>query len=123
MDIFIKWYFAYNNLGAVLNREGDATGAGEMYRETLKRSDYYLSYENLAALYLRTQQATAAAELISTGLSKLPNNPRLWLYRALLLSDSDHDEAQRSCLISFKLDPQPQTAQICQDMYTNPISR
>lgn len=77
-----KWYFAYNNLGAVYEREKDYKRAKDLYKKTLSLSDYYLAYENLASLLLR-ENPKEAEKFTQEALKKLPGNPRLWLTLAL----------------------------------------
>lgn len=78
-----KWHFAYNNLGVVYEREGNPAKAKELYLKTLEMSDYYLAYENAAFLILREGNAKEAKDFTEKALSKLPNNPKLWLTLAV----------------------------------------
>lgn len=74
-----KWHFAYNNLGAVYEREGNLPKAKELYLKTLTLSDYFLAYENAAFLILKQGDAKEAKDFSEKALKKLPNNPKLWL--------------------------------------------
>ena len=73
------WYFAYNNLGAVYERQANNQRAKELYLRTLDISDYYLAYENAAVLTLREGNLEEAKQLAERGLKKLPGNARLRL--------------------------------------------
>lgn len=119
-----KWYFAYNNLGAVYEREGNWQKALELYQKTLTLSDYYLSYENIAGIMINHETPEKTREFTTQALKKLPNNPRLWII--LTLSDyilHDQNEAVQAAQNAFELSPNDQTYYLYQQLKLgNPLN-
>ncbi|MDP3888438.1 MAG: hypothetical protein Q8Q24_00185 [bacterium] len=75
--LYHKWWFAYNNLGAVYERENDLKKAGDLYRKSISYSDYYLAYENLAWIMLKTSPLPESLKFIQEAVSKFPENSKL----------------------------------------------
>jgi hypothetical protein len=76
-----KWWFPYNNLGAVYQRKGDLRKAEELYRKAIENGDYYLAYENLAGILLKQERWDEAAVFLEEAVRKFPENEwmREWL--------------------------------------------
>lgn len=74
INSYPKWWFAYNNLGAVKERKGDKAGAEENYRQSIERGHYYLAYENLANLLVAQDKNQEAVVLINQALKYFPDN-------------------------------------------------
>lgn len=79
-----KWWFAYNNLGAVYQRGGDLQLAESLYEQSLERADYYLAYENLAMVKLKLDEDKEIERFLVGALAKLPNNDTLNLAMAIV---------------------------------------
>lgn len=96
IDLNPKWHFAYNNLGAVYEREGNLEKAKELYQTTLRFSDYYLAYENLGFILLKTGKAKEAISFLEKAILKLPQNSRLRVALALAYyKEGNQKEAER----------------------------
>ncbi len=75
-----QWWTNWNNLGAVYEREGDATTAARLYRRSIDNGQYYLAYENYAAiLVMLGRKDEAKTFLEKEALPRLPYNQRLRL--------------------------------------------
>ena len=69
-----RWWFAYNNLGAIYQRGGDLQTAKSLYEQGLERADYYLAYENLAVVKLKLDKDEETEKFLIEALKKLPAN-------------------------------------------------
>lgn len=108
-----NWYFAYNNLGAVYEKEKDYSKAEKMYQETLKKSDYFLAAENLTQLTLMHKDPKEAKKLAEDWLKKLPYNAKLWS----LLAVADYqlknkDLALKEAYTAYQILPSEENAYI-----------
>lgn len=116
-----KWYFAYNNLGAVYEQEKNHQKAKELYYKTLAISDYYIAYENIAGILLFWEDDPAGAEeFAQTALKKLPQNGKLWLI--LALSDyklNSRQEALQAAQNAYRFSPSDQTAYVYYQLSNN----
>ncbi len=115
-----KWYFAYNNLGAVYDHEGKYPEAEELYRQTLQRSDYYLAYENLAQDLLFHDSTASAQVFTANAVKKLPYNGKLWF----LLAIADYqlgkkDEAVIAAGNAYALYPNQDTSYVYSQLTQN----
>lgn len=115
IELYPRWWFAYNNLGAVYERKGDLAQARKLYEQTIKISDYYLAYENLAFLMLKTEDLGETIEFIEGALKKLPLNIKL---RAALVvayyRHNNYDQALFEAKKLFQLSPTPGNSQLLQ---------
>jgi tetratricopeptide (TPR) repeat protein len=76
-----KWHFAYNNLGAVYEGEGNFEKAEELYKKTLEMSDYHLALINLCALHtIKMKDYQKGEDSCTDAASKLPGNIAPWLH-------------------------------------------
>ena len=69
-----RWWFPYNNLGAVYQRQGDFAKAEELYKKSIARVDYYLAYENLAILLQKRGDKQEIETFLREALQKFPQN-------------------------------------------------
>ena len=113
IELYPRWWFAYNNLGVVYERKGDLAQARRLYEQTIKISDYYLAYENLAFLMLRTEPLPETIKFVEEGLEKLPLNTRL---RTVLVvayyRNNRYDQALIEAKRLFQLNPTLQNQQL-----------
>lgn len=115
-----SYYFAYNNLGAVYEREKDFIKAKEMYLKTLSLADYYTAYENLAKLMFYHDDIVSTKEFIQKALKKLPNNPNLWLMYALTeYRLGGKEEALQAAEKSYMLSPNKQSLDLYSRLKNN----
>lgn len=77
------WWTNWNNLGAMLERKNDLTGAKKYYQKAVDNGQYYLAYENLAKIYLRTESPENTITFTEKSLIILPNNSTLWFVLAV----------------------------------------
>jgi hypothetical protein len=109
IELYPRWWFTYNNLGAVYEREGDLKMAQEMYEKTLTISDYYLAYENLALLYVRTKQFDKALDFLNKATVVLPGNSRIAQAMSLYwYKQNDQQKAESWALKAYSLRPDQQ---------------
>ncbi len=115
-----KWHFAYNNLGAVYEKEGYYAKAQELYQKTLSLSDYYLAHENRTNLELFHGDIQKAKVYAEGSLKKLPNNPKLWFLLALInYKLNDQPSALKAAQNSYLLSPTPQTQYVLNQLSQN----
>lgn len=69
-----RWWFAYNNLGVVYQRQGDIAKAEDLYRKSIERADYYLAYENLAVILFNKENPEETKKFTQAALLKFPQN-------------------------------------------------
>lgn len=69
-----RWWFAYNNLGAVYQRGGDLEKAENLYIKSIERADYHLAYENLAIILLNKKNPEKTNAFVKSALKKFPQN-------------------------------------------------
>lgn len=80
-----QWWTNWNNLGAVYEREGDATTAARLYRRSIDNGQYYLAYENYAAILIKLKKYQEAMDFLEKeALPLLPYNQRLQQFYLLL---------------------------------------
>jgi len=68
---------AHNNLGVILERENDISGAIAHYGKGIRNSDYLLAYQNLGRLWVGMGEYKKARELLLRGTRRYPNDPVL----------------------------------------------
>lgn len=106
IELYPRWWFTYNNLGAVYERDGDWQKAEEFYQKSLEISDYYLAYENLGFLLLRVGKKQEAETFLRTALGKFPHNSRLKVAMALAFYyQGKQKEAENLARQAFILQP------------------
>lgn len=104
------WWTNWNNLGAIIEREGDATKAAELYQKSIDNGDYYLAHENRAQIWLKLNNPEAAKKAAEESLKKLPNNSRIWLTLSLAEYQlGSKDKALAAARNSFLLTPTEQS--------------
>lgn len=69
-----RWWFAYNNLGAVYQRQGDIAKAEDLYKKSIDKADYYLAYENLAVILFNKGDSEETKKFVKAALLKFPQN-------------------------------------------------
>lgn len=69
-----NWWFAYNNLGAINQRQNNLIEAERLYRESIKRADYFLAYENLGIIIFNRGNHQEISNFLQIALKKFPNN-------------------------------------------------
>jgi hypothetical protein len=109
------WMYSHNNLGAVLERQGDVEGALNEYKTSIALGDYYLAYENVAALLWHQKRYEEMKEFVMTAIRKFPRNSKLKLDLAVLYAENPFREADaaRKALMwtSLALHDDPQNRQ------------
>lgn len=100
-----KWHFAYNNLGAVYQSEGNLNLAKNLYQLSIEKGNYYLAYENLAQLRHKTEKPEDLLPFIESSLGRLPNNEILnkiasLTYYQIGTAESAKFYAQRAYLLN-----------------------
>lgn len=71
------WWTNWNNLGAMIEAEGNLPKAEEYYRKSIANGNYYLAFENLARILLKQEKFEEARNFAKDSLLRLPNNPIL----------------------------------------------
>jgi tetratricopeptide (TPR) repeat protein len=112
-----KWALSQNNLGAVLERQGDLEGALDKYRKAVEFGDYYLAYENIGNILIKTKQYDQAKLFLEQSLQKFPQNINMqlelaYLYAADNIGNDKNAKLKAVYLLSQVLaqDPQNQKA-------------
>jgi Flp pilus assembly protein TadD len=106
VELYPRWWFAYNNLGAVYERKGDLGQARKFYEQSIKISDYYLAYENLGFILLKTTKPEGAIVFLKEAILKFPQNSRLRVALALAYYKAENQkEAARYAQEAYFLDP------------------
>lgn len=73
-----RWWTNWNNLGAVVEREGNLVLAQEYYRRAIDNGQYYLAYENYAKILYQQEKFGQLKDFLEKeALVRLPNNPIL----------------------------------------------
>lgn len=104
------WWTNWNNLGAVIEREGNATKAAELYQKSIDNGDYYMAHENRAQIYLKLNDPENAKKAAEDSLKKLPNNSKIWLTLSLAEYQlGNRDKALEAARNSFLLTPTEQS--------------
>jgi tetratricopeptide (TPR) repeat protein len=116
-----KWASSQNNLGAVLERNGDLEGALAQYRIAADMN-YYLAYENIAGVLIKMKRHDEAKKFLEESLAKFPDNTRLQFNLALLYAADNipnkKDAKQKALyLVSLILRADPQNPQAAQLFY------
>ncbi len=83
-----NWMYSHNNLGAILEKQGDLAGALEQYKKSVEAGDYYLAYENIGAVLLRQKRYDEAKGFLGATIRKFPRNSKLKLELALLYTEN-----------------------------------
>jgi Flp pilus assembly protein TadD len=84
-----------NNLGVIHENLGDLQMAEDLFRKSIKASQYELAYTNLARLLLKRGDAVQAGVCVSDGLTIYPYNGMLHLYWvAALFAQNRRDDAE-----------------------------
>lgn len=111
------WSLSQNNLGAVLQRQGDLEGALARYRRAAALSSYYLAYENIAGILIELKRYDEAKGFLEDSLKIFPQNETLQLDLAELYAADNIGNAadlkQKALNIlthALSLDPQNQRA-------------
>ncbi|MCU0652833.1 MAG: tetratricopeptide repeat protein [Candidatus Pacebacteria bacterium] len=115
-----KWASSQNNLGAVLQRQGDLEGALKQYRIAADMN-YYLAHENIAGILMQMKKYDEAKKFLEESLVKFPQNSKLQLDLALLYAadniGNDKDAKQKAIyLLSLVLRADPQNG-MAQQLY------
>jgi protein O-mannosyl-transferase len=71
---------AYNNLGAILEKEGNLDQAIIYFQKSISSSNYYLAYVNLSRILIQTKNSAYAIPIIQKGLTHYPLNADLQYY-------------------------------------------
>ncbi|MDP3995379.1 MAG: hypothetical protein Q8P78_02070, partial [bacterium] len=71
---------AHNNLGAVLEAEGDLEGAIAAYQHSILLGGYNMAYANLGNAYLKQGDAKKALEVLAEGTSRYPASAQIRHY-------------------------------------------
>ncbi|MFC1753861.1 tetratricopeptide repeat protein [Thermoproteota archaeon] len=71
---------AYNNLGVILENQGDITNAVKHYKASIVLGKYELAYVNYAGILLKNKESIQAITLLKQGLTHYPNNPELYYF-------------------------------------------
>ncbi len=109
IELYPRWWFAYNNLGAVYGRKGDLVQARRLYEQTLKISDYYSAYENLGFNLLKTASPEEAISFLVRAILKFPQNSRLRVALALVYyKEGRQKEAEKFAQEAYFLEPSAQ---------------
>lgn len=109
IELYPRWWFAYNNLGAVYQQKGDLAQARKLYEQTIKISDYYLAYENLGFILLKSAEPQETISFLEKAILKFPQNPRLKAALALAYyREGRQREAERLVREAYFLDPSAQ---------------
>jgi tetratricopeptide (TPR) repeat protein len=106
-----------NNLGAVLERQGDLEGALAQYRIAAEMN-YYLAHENIPGILMKLKRYDEAEKFLEKSLAIFSNNANLqfklaYLYAADNIGNTDKDAKQKALyLLSLILqsDPKNQNA-------------
>jgi len=112
IDLQPDWSFPQNNLGAVLERQGDLEGALGQYRKAA-RMGYYLAYENTAGILIKMKRYDEAKKFLEESLAKLPGNAKLqfnlaYLYAADNIGNGKEAKQKALYLLSLVLQSDPQ---------------
>ena len=76
------WWTNWNNLGVIIEQEGDLDTALTDYRRAIDNGQYYLAYENYARILLKQNKWQEARLFLENSLRLFPNNQNLLdLYR------------------------------------------
>lgn len=104
------WWTNWNNLGAIVEREGDATKAAQLYQKSIDNGDYYLAHENRAQIYFKLNNPEMAKKAAEDSLKKLPNNSKIWLTLSLAEYQlGNRDKALLAARNSFLITPTEQS--------------
>jgi len=74
-----EWSSSQNNLGAVLERQGDLGGALAQYRKSAALGYYYLAYENIANILIKLKRYDEAKGFLEQSCKIFPQNENLQL--------------------------------------------
>lgn len=72
-----KWWTSWNNLGAIVEREGNYNLAREYYQKSIDYGHYYLAYENMAKLLTFRINREEGIKFTREALKYFPNNVTL----------------------------------------------
>jgi len=75
-----NWWTNWNNLGAVIERDGDLETAATYYKKAIDNGNYYLAYENYALILIKQGKYNEAEEFINNALLYFPQNQKLIQY-------------------------------------------
>jgi tetratricopeptide (TPR) repeat protein len=110
-----KWTYPQNNLGAVLEHQGDLKGALNQYRKSAALDDYYLAHENIANILIKLKRYDEAKSFLEGSLKKFPQNENMQFFLAELYGadniGNDANAKQKALSIitqTLALDPQNQ---------------
>lgn len=68
------WWTNWNNLGAIVEREGDLELALDYYNKAIQNGNYYLAYPNYARVLLKQNKMYEARLFLKNSLQVFPNN-------------------------------------------------
>jgi Flp pilus assembly protein TadD len=110
------WWINWNNLGVVVEEEGDLETATRYYQKSIDHGQYFLAYQNLARIKTK-QDPEAAVVFIKESLRLLPYNADLYKWWGIAEYQLGNKElALQAVEISFNLLPVSETAQLYQLM-------
>jgi hypothetical protein len=107
-----NWASPQNNLGAVLEHNGDLEGALAQYRKAAAMN-YYLAYENTVGILIKMKRYGEAEKFAEESLAKFPDNENLrfklaYLYAADNIGNDKGTKQKSLYLLSLILQSDPQ---------------
>jgi len=101
-----NWTYPHNNLGVVLENQGQLDKALTEYETAISISDYYLAYQNKGGILLKMKEYDKAKTFLIEALNKFPHNPILKYQLAIIyLKENDKNSATQLLLQANQEDP------------------
>ncbi|MCP4049644.1 MAG: tetratricopeptide repeat protein [bacterium] len=97
---------AYNNLGVILEQEGNVEMAINHFRYSIERGQYELAYINLCRILLRQNKHTEAIDIMEKGAMIHPRNPKiLYLLGFSYYINKDFESALKTFKLLDRIHP------------------
>ncbi len=108
------------NLAGIYFDLGEFQKAKEAYISSLHFADFYGTYEGLGQLTLVTGNTDENIKFLKAALDKYPNDPKLWLYLAILeYQQNDSQSAKTAINNAYLLNQDPETTGIYKTITNN----